>query len=148
MPGAQQWKRGVDQPCESERGLIHRAAELICGRADRAATAGMTADEDQSIEPAEGASRGGDRLNRRSLVSKIAETFRGHSAFRLDLRRRGVKAGCVRARVKQQRGAGRRKQFCGGATDAAGCASDEIDTIDTRHHDIVVAGGSAPVRWK
>src|SRR4051794_38497307 len=108
----------------------------------------MAADEDQSIESAEGALRSGDGVGDRGLLGEVAEALRDDRALRFGFRCGGIETGCVGARVQQQRGAGTREQFCSGAADAAGGTGDEIDAIDFGHHDAVVAGGNAPVRWK
>ncbi|MGY3077222.1 hypothetical protein ACVWZZ_003593 [Bradyrhizobium sp. LM6.10] len=82
----------------------------------------MAADQDQSIEPAKGDLGGGDGVSGCSLFSEIAEAFCDDRALRFGFRRRGVEAGCIGARVQQQRVAGGGEQFCGGAADAAGAA--------------------------
>lgn len=71
----------------------------------------MAADQDQSVEPAEGTLRSGDGVGGRGLLGEIAEAFCDDRALRFGFRRRGVEAGCVGARVQQQRSAGPRERF-------------------------------------
>src|SRR5215470_14667603 len=108
----------------------------------------MAANEDERIEPAEGSLRGRDGISRGSLLGEVAKTFCNRCAARFGLGGRSIEAGCVRACVQQERGTGRCQELCRGAADAAGGAGDEINAVDLGHHDVTLAGGNAPVRWK